>query len=220
MSGLLKQLASGDVLLYCDQHPLHLTQQRRTGCRWGQVGLVLRSVEDDPLRVFESTRVSPCRDVWLDIPVQGVQIADLRTRLRLYGGEVAVRRLSPRLGKAQIQLLHAFVDAVHGRAFNMNKRDSVRAAHRCNAPGDGSAFFCSELVAEAYQRIGLLPAPPVGLSSNNYIPADFSSSYPAAHLPLHSDFHLESEQLIHSKRTAEAAREQSGLPRISTDKAT
>lgn len=189
-------MACGDVLLYSDQHPAHLTQQRRTGCRWGQVALVVQFKEDDRLRVFELTRLSPCRDVLLGVPVEGVQISDLRTRLRLYKGKVAVRRLYPPLNNSQIRCLRTFVKRVHGRPFNLNKRVAVKAAYRTNAQGDSSTFFCSELVAEAYQRVGLLPAPPTGLSSNNYIPADFSSSYSLAHLPLHTNYYLESERIL------------------------
>jgi hypothetical protein len=40
---------------------------------------------------------------------------------------------------------------------------------------DLSSLFCSELVAEAYQAMGLLPEYPKGLPSNEYTPLDFSS---------------------------------------------
>jgi len=39
---------------------------------------------------------------------------------------------------------------------------------------DLSSLFCSELVAEAYQAMGLLPEWPKGLPSNEYTPMDFS----------------------------------------------
>ena len=39
---------------------------------------------------------------------------------------------------------------------------------------DLSSLFCSELVAEAYQAMGLLDEPPRGLPSNEYVPIDFS----------------------------------------------
>ena len=41
---------------------------------------------------------------------------------------------------------------------------------------DLSSLFCSELVAEAYQRLGLLPKPPQGLPSNEYTPRDFAKN--------------------------------------------
>jgi hypothetical protein len=39
---------------------------------------------------------------------------------------------------------------------------------------DLSSLFCSELVAEGYQAMELLPEWPKGLPSNEYIPLDFS----------------------------------------------
>jgi hypothetical protein len=35
-------------------------------------------------------------------------------------------------------------------------------------------FFCAELVATAYQQLGILLPPPQGRNANNYIPGDFS----------------------------------------------
>jgi hypothetical protein len=39
---------------------------------------------------------------------------------------------------------------------------------------DLSSLFCSELVAESYQVMGLLPAGKKDKPSNEYVPADFS----------------------------------------------
>lgn len=191
-------LTSGDVLLYHGQHPLHLRQQEVTGCPWSQVGLVLcLSINTQP-HVFESTKLSVCQDVKQGNIIHGVQIVRLRDRVDSFEGEVAVRRLLPPLSTHRIFRLRAFAEEVHGRPFNESKWVAARAFFRRNAPSDRSSFFCSELAAEAYQRIGLLPAPPTGLSANNYIPADFSSIFPGAHLPLERGFRLESERLLPS----------------------
>jgi hypothetical protein len=37
-----------------------------------------------------------------------------------------------------------------------------------------NSLFCSELVAEAYQAMGLLPESPPGRPSNEYTPRDFA----------------------------------------------
>jgi hypothetical protein len=92
--------------------------------------------------------------------------------------------------------LLAFVEEVHGQPFNDSKWVAVRAFRRRNRPGNGSSFFCSELVAEAYQRLGLLLKPPSGMSSNNYIPADFCSTYEKTLLRMHADFRLGEERII------------------------
>ena len=98
--------------------------------------------------------------------LHGVQIARLDNRIDSFEGRVAIRRLVPSLSRSAISRLHAFASEVHGRPFNDSKWTAVRAFRRRNESCDRSSFFCSELVAEAFQRIGLLPTPPDGLSSN------------------------------------------------------
>jgi len=171
-----EELNSGDVILYSGKHPLHLRQQKVTGCRWSQVGLVLRLPNNPLAFVFESTKLSNCCDTVIGEIVHGVQIAPLDNRIDDFEGKVAVRQIWPRLSKSANLKLCCFVREVHGRPFNVSKWTAARAFGRCNAPHDGSSFFCSELVAEAFQRIGLLPMPPAGLSSNNYIPAVSAAS--------------------------------------------
>jgi len=55
---------------------------------------------------------------------------------------------------------------------------------------DLSSVFCSELVAEAYQAMGLLDEYPDGLPSNEYTPIDFSDQ---RRLKLKSGYNLKSE---------------------------
>jgi hypothetical protein len=89
-----------------------------------------------------------------------------------------------------------FALEVHGRPFNDSRWAAIRSIRRRNPPPTCSSFFCSELAAEAYQRIGLLPAPPEGRSSNNYIPADFSEVFLERMLPLGRGFRLGAETLL------------------------
>jgi hypothetical protein len=58
------------------------------------------------------------------------------------------------------------------RPYEQKRLQLLRASRRRNRTKDLSSFFCSEFVAEAYQRMGLLPPKP---PSNNYTPRDFSS---------------------------------------------
>jgi len=189
-------LASGDILLYSDDHPAHQTILRRTGCRWGQVALVIKRDEADDLYVFEATSVSPCADARVGAQIQGVQISALSSRMHAYKGDIAVRKLDPSLSINQITTLNNYVNEVHGRPFNFDKRASVRALLRQNPPSDGRRYFCSELVPEAYQRLGLLPAPPAGRTANNYIPPDFSTCYSNAILAIHINYRLEKEVML------------------------
>jgi hypothetical protein len=195
MRTVADEVASGDLILYSGRHPLHRQQQDITGCVWSQVGLLLGG---SPPLVFESTKLSECTDVRTGTILRGVQVVRLVDRLNSFKGELAVRSLRPSLpGELEAALL-AFVEEVHGQPFNDSKWVAVRALRRRNRPGNGSSFFCSELVAEAYQRLGLLLSPPLGPSSNNYIPSDFCSTYEKTLLRMCAGFRLGEERIMTS----------------------
>lgn len=61
-----------------------------------------------------------------------------------------------------------------------------------NRTEDDSSYYCSELVAEAYQRMGLLPTSP---PANEYTPHDFSSERKEP-LSLLLDATLDAEVLV------------------------
>jgi hypothetical protein len=63
-----------------------------------------------------------------------------------------------------------------------------RGLRRRNTSVSHGGDFCSALVASALQTIGVLAAPEVSTLSSNPNPADFSSSSPAAYLPLVAPF--------------------------------
>ena len=181
------ELTCGDIILYHGQHPMHLLHERRTGCFWGQVGLLLELPRLQRLCVLEATRISLCSDISLGRVVHGVQIVDLIDRMQVFGGEVAFRRLSPPLTRAERLGLLEFADEHHGRPFNGEKWVGPNALRRRNSSPSQESFFCSELVASAYRRIGLLERPPIGYYANNFVPADFNSDYPRSILKLCGD---------------------------------
>jgi hypothetical protein len=94
--------------------------------------------------------------------------------VRAYQGIVAGRSLWPALTSSQEERLSDFAESSWGTPFNDSAYYAVRAARRRNTLVDTSGFFCSELVATAYQRLGVLASPPVGRTANNYIPPDFA----------------------------------------------
>ena len=186
--------AIGDILLYAGSHPLHRFQQERTGCPWGQVGMVLGL--PGGLCVFESTKIATSKDIKTGSVMIGVQLVDLVERISSFPGLVACRRLQPALPQAMAEKLLAFAHDSHGQPFNDNKWIAFRAFRRRNAPRAYAGFFCSELVAEAYQHVGVIAAPPQGRTSNNYVPSDFSRMYSDEMLPLQMGFRLGDEILL------------------------
>jgi hypothetical protein len=187
-------LASGDIVLFSSSHPLHRLQIVRTGCPWGQVALIL--CVDDEILVFESTKISACMDVRLNAIHRGVQWVRLRERVMSFDGAIAARRLDPPLSGPMLDRFERFADETHGLPFNDSKWVALRALRRRNAPSAVSGFFCSELVAEAYQRIGLIPLPPQERTSNNYIPADFSALYSDRMIVMLQGFRIGEEWLL------------------------
>ena len=73
-----------------------------------------------------------------------------------------------------ISNLIEFKNELSGRPYERNKLQLMKASNGLalkNKHEDLSSLFCSELVAEAYQRLGLLPEEK---PSNDYAPVDFS----------------------------------------------
>jgi hypothetical protein len=189
-------VACGDVLLISGRTAMHLRSAEITGCNWTQLAMVYCDAGTSQPLVFQATMFPSCPDVRRGLIFQGVQLVPLANLLRSFDSGVAVRKLRPSLSIEQLAKLTAFIDQVYGRPFCCSKKVSVGALHRRNKPSDGASFFCSELVAEAYQRLELLPSPPEGRSSNNFIPADFCNTYSNALLPLRAGITLSEEQLL------------------------
>lgn len=144
--------------------------------------------------IFELTKISPCVDVVLGRQVRGVQLCRWNERTSTFEGRIGVRHLNPRLSSEAMEALWKFIWASHGLAFNDSKWVAIRALLRKNKPSTEATYFCSELVAAAYQAIGVLP--PAGASPNNYIPADFASSYQYSILKLLPPYELLEEELL------------------------
>jgi hypothetical protein len=192
----LRDLATGDLILFDGRHRVHVRQRERTGCRWTQVALAIRLPTEPLPLIFEASQLSESIDIKSGRVIRGVQLVRSKERLETFEGQAAARILSPALGPARTARLLSFVTRTHGRSFDRSPRSAVRAYYRTNPRPDGSVFFCSHLVAEAYQRLGILPVPPDGLGANNYIPADFSAHYSGAYFPMHEHVALSEESIL------------------------
>jgi hypothetical protein len=116
---------------------------------------------NEQLRLFEATR-------------DGVAVYKLAGALKLYheDSKVGVRRLQCQRTPAMLEALAEFVAEVRGRPYKQDYMQLVRAAYGNNKKDDTSSFFCSQLIAAAYQRMGLLSDEKL---SNDYLPSDFGS---------------------------------------------
>ena len=106
-----------------------------------------------------------------------------------YYNRVAVRQLTDiteEQRKEMLQQLLKFRKEVEGRPYEKKKLEAIMAAFDFyedtftflkNTEEDLSSIFCSELVAAAYQRMGLLGS---ATSSNEYTPDDFATARSSA----------------------------------------
>ena len=170
-------LRTGDLVLFSGKGGASAGIKWATFSRWSHVGLVVVLPEYDFVTVWESSTTTTLLDLDTRQLNKGVQLAPLSARLAQYEGAVAIRRLSGvDFGTEDIGRLMQLRRELAGRPYEEDKLELIKAAwdHTFGANSeDLSSLFCSELVAEAYQCLGLLgPDKP----SNEYVPADFSTA--------------------------------------------
>lgn len=178
---LRSQLKTGDILLFSGKGGISDGIKFFTLSKWSHIGMVYK-MEDklDPnssLFCWESTTLSNIPDAETQRLTKGVQRVELSERLeRCFASsyEISVRQLSTPLTNPMVLALNNFRHEVSGRPYEKNKIELLKAAYDGifgENKEDLSSLFCSELVAEAFQRMGLLTAKE---PSNEYTPKDFS----------------------------------------------
>jgi hypothetical protein len=189
-------LDTGDVLLFAGESRFSRGIKRLTGSHWSHAALVARPRSGGPLLLWEATLDTDLPDVATHQVAPGVNLYDLEHWIRHYGGETAIRRLHVDRTDAMRDALLAFYQEARGRPYERNRLELFRSVYDGplgrNRKEDVTGFFCSELVAEAYQRMGLLPPTP---ASCEYTPHDFSSERRKP-LPLLLGATLDTEVLV------------------------
>ncbi|ASK33135.1 C40 family peptidase [Alloalcanivorax mobilis] len=165
-------LDTGDLLLFAGRGVTSAVIRLFTGSRWSHIGMVVRLPGVVEPLVLESTGLSESADLHLGRPVAGVALVPLSRKLQDYPGEVAVRRWQgPPLRPAQRRLVARLVTRLLHRPYKnfvlCNVRDLLSGFTR--AP-DRRGWFCSELVAECYRRLGWLPR---DARVSGFVPGDF-----------------------------------------------
>lgn len=171
---VLESLQTGDLLLFAGRGLVSGSIQFFTRSYWSHVGLVINEPGLPEPLILEATAMSPVVDVLIGKPVAGVALVSLSRQLNEYDGEIAVRRRegSP-LSAAQRRAVLRLLRCVHQRPY----KNYLRTLARDLCTGfrlcpDYSGFFCSELVAEFYRRLGWLPR---AERSSRFVPGHFAS---------------------------------------------
>ena len=175
---LRPDLKTGDIVLYSGRQRISTVIKLATRSHWSHVGMVIYLPEADLVAVWESTRRGThLVDIDSGQVRKGVQLVPLGDRLRTYKGSFAIRQLrDATLTSDNFKSLWALRRVLAESPYEDDRLELLKAAY--DGPfgrndEDLSSIFCSELVAEAYQSLGLLSE---HKASNEYVPADFSSS--------------------------------------------
>lgn len=168
-------LKTFDIVLFSGTDKMSAAIRAATNSDWSHVGMIVRFPQLQAIMLYESTTLSNLRDTVTGKQVEGVQLVYMRERLMTYDGDVAVRRLMFPRPPSMIFTLGEFMSEMKGRKYEQDKMELIRSAY--DGPlGDNvedfSSVFCSELVAGALKRCGILPE---GHAANEYTPGDFAS---------------------------------------------
>ena len=165
-------LKTGDLVLFTGQSLARGLVKWFRRSPWTHVGLVLRGPDDPEPLLWEAACQGPDR---------GTLVARLAGRMAGFRGRISVRCLNRPLAAAQCQRLEALRQEITDRARRRGLIDLIGAAEdgwlgarqdNLGEPTDG------ELVAEAYQRVGLLDnVGRGGMPPSDYRPWQFAASY-------------------------------------------
>lgn len=172
-------LKTGDIVLFSGTGFISAGIKMASKSIWSHVGMVLDLPEYNFKALWESTTLSKIKNLGTGTHMKGVQLVPLSERFKTYDGKAAVRHLKGvHLDPEKIQDLMEFRKEIAGRPYEEDKLELIKSAYDGIFGGnteDLSSLFCSEMVAEAYQRMNLLSE---DLPSNEYTPADFSEKFP------------------------------------------
>lgn len=193
------ELKTGDIVLFSGKGRISTGIKWFTSSEWSHVGMVLRLLQFDMVLLWESTTLNNIDDVETGIAKKGVQVVSLSKRLQNYDGKAAIRQLSKKLSPKKIKSLIEFKQEVKNRPYEKQNIELLKSAF--DGPfgrnrEDLSSLFCSELVAESYQQMGLLPNTKIAKASNEYTPADFSSKSGCRNLQLQEGITLSKEMYL------------------------
>jgi hypothetical protein len=172
-------LKTGDLVLFSGASFFSRVIRWAIGGKWSHVGVIVLSPQlPGRVLLWESTTLADLPDAETGRAQAGVQLVFLSERLATYAGEFKLRQLDK---PVTLEMEEAFAKrraALRGRPYEQDKLELLEAAvdswFRALKEARLNSVFCSELVAEAYQAMGLLPAPPDGLPSCEYTPRDFA----------------------------------------------
>ncbi|MEB3702429.1 hypothetical protein Bealeia1_01890 [Candidatus Bealeia paramacronuclearis] len=149
--------------------------KRFTQSDYSHVGVVFSKAGENPddesaWRFFEAT-ISP-KDIILERHFPHVRLSPWTQVVEHYDGSVFLRTFKfENDNTPPSQAVTQFVEKFNGRPYEKHLTELIRAAYGSNKKVDLSSVFCSELTAEMFMELGLMPPS----NANNYVPKHFST---------------------------------------------
>lgn len=187
ISDIEPELRTGDILLLQGWESFSSWIMTFTGSSWSHVALIIKNPSDRVRRIYqldpeEQTFVLESDLDTLDERSDGgIQLVPIRKLMRAYEdfyGEdflYVVRQLEMHYRHEKDSITFPELDdwliAIHGAKYNDEKTEIVKSIFRINQTSNLKSFFCSEVVAATYQKMGLIED---SLLANNFLPRDFS----------------------------------------------
>lgn len=173
-----KELKTGDIMLFSGESIVSNSIKLFSRSKWSHLAMVYRIDDGDIAFCWESTSLGKVEDIETGKKTKGVQLVVLSDRIEQClndGYQLAIRQLNKPITKDMFSTLKEFRHEVKGTPYEQDFIELVKSAHDGwlgDNEEDLSSLFCSELVAAAYQKMGLLGKQ---LPSNEYVPKDFST---------------------------------------------
>jgi len=175
-------LKTGDIVLFAGSTDISTPIKWVTLSRWSHVGMVVCLPGRPAPLVWESLNKNVLPDVIDGRSKVGVQTLDLRRRILETKENVAIRQLNQPITPQMFDQLSRLRETLRDRPYEESYWELARAAFDGllgRNTEDHSSLFCSELVAAAYQVMGLISNVAAGgEASNEYVPGDFSVDDP------------------------------------------
>ena len=168
------KLQTGDVVLFSGKGGISTGIKWFIESQWSHLGMVVRPPDFDVVLLWEASPITDIRDVETGKVHKGVRLVALSERIQSYEGKVSIRLLDVKRMPEMLEALSKLRWELKGRPFETDVVELLKSAWEGpfgQNEEDLTSLFCSELVAEAYQHMGLLDT---SKPSNEYTPRDFS----------------------------------------------
>jgi signal transduction histidine kinase len=171
------RLQTGDIVLFKGLY-LDREQQPHPSENWTHAGLIVKIPEREEPLLWESTPLESITDRILGLRKGGPQLVSLRERLLTYETDVyAWRPLRVARSPEMTRAMFEYIYKVHRLPFPA-QIEVIRRVIQTRfflrwwpRKLHYRSIFCTELLAETYMRMGLLPETP---PASAYLPLDFS----------------------------------------------